>query len=194
MANLKKIVTFFLVITFVSLTWWIVYLFSVFPKYHHNPSNSQLNNSVIVVLTGGKGRFESGLDLLKRSNNGKMFVSGVYPKIDMKKKYLLNKNDEKYFDCCIFYGLKAKNTIGNVNEVKEWLNNHHSDVIYLISSYYHLPRTKLVFEKELPELKFFFVPVGFFVEENKKSIDSFFEFKLIIEEFFKILYLMIFGF
>ena len=103
-----------MVITFVSLTWWIIYLFSVFPKYHYSPDKSQLDNPIIVVLTGGKGRFESGLDLLKRSNNGKMFVSGVYPKIDMKKKYLLNKNDEKYFDCCIFYGLKAKNTIGNV--------------------------------------------------------------------------------
>ena len=194
MPNLKKIVIFFFIIAFVSLTWWIVYLFFVFPKYHYNQNNTQLNNPIVVVLTGGKGRFESGLDILKRSNDGKMFVSGVYPKIDMKKKYLLNKNDKKYFDCCIFYGFKAKNTLGNVNEVKEWLLDHNSDEIYLVSSYYHLPRTKLIFEKKLPSIKFYLIPVGFFVEENKKTVDSFCEFKLIIEEFFKILYLIIFGF
>lgn len=178
----------------VSVIWWLFYLFFVFPKYYYNQNTFKYNNPTIIVLTGGKGRFELGLDLLRNSNEGKMFISGVYPKIDMKKKYLKNPEDERYFDCCIFYGLQAKNTLENVQEVKKWIESNKTDIVYLVTSYYHLPRVKLIFEKTLPNIKLFLVPSGLLVEKNKKKKDSFFEFKIIIKEFFKILYLLVFGF
>ena len=169
MSNYKNIFFFFFTLLIVSIIWWLLYLFFVFPKYHYNQNSFKSNNPTIIVLTGGKGRFESGLDLLRKSNEGKMFISGVYPKIDMKKKYLKNPKDERYFDCCIFYGLQAKNTLENVQEVKDWIEFNKTDIVYLVTSYYHLPRVKLIFEKTLPNVEFFLVPSGLFVEKKKKK-------------------------
>lgn len=191
MFDYKKISLFFLILCLVSIAWWIFYLFSIFPKYHFKYQDSKLEQPTIIVLTGGKGRFETGFNLLKNSYQGNMFVSGVHPKINMKKKYLKSKDEEKFFDCCIRYGMQATSTIENVKEVKEWLDIEKKKA-YLVTSYYHLPRAKLIFEKEIPNTYFALVPAE--PSKNKKrNADNFFEFKVIIQEFFKIMYLIIFG-
>ena len=62
------------------------------------------------------------------------------------------------------------------------------DKLILVTSYYHLPRSMIIFEKKLPDLLIFPVKA-----ENKIDlVDEFiFHFRLIISEYFKVLYTII---
>jgi hypothetical protein len=46
-----------------------------------------------VVLTGGSGRLDAGLDLLVRGRAGKLFVSGVYRGLDVQRLLQLARPD-----------------------------------------------------------------------------------------------------
>ena len=186
----------FIVSTFViSLCWWFFYIFNIFPKYYFNENvNFDKDQSVIVVLTGGKGRFERGLSLLKEGKSSKMFVTGVFPGLDLKKKYINTDGDARLFECCIFNGSKAVNTIENASEVSEWLKNNPVNEIFLVSSYYHLPRSKIVFERYLSDIKVHLVKPSYPDFKRESILDMLFHFKVLSTEFLKILYLDLFKF
>ena len=90
---MKKILYFIISIIILSLIWWFQYLVNIFPLKYTLSVNQveQLNitseesNSAIIVLTGAKGRFEKGFTLLEKKISNKMFVSGVYPGVNLEK-------------------------------------------------------------------------------------------------------------
>ena len=72
------------------------------------------------------------------------------------------KNLKKiYWTVCVNFGAKAKNTIENAIEANQWLkDNSEITKIILITSYYHLPRSILIFEKKIKrKLEVFAIPV-----------------------------------
>ena len=77
MTKLGKAVFFIALTFFAGILWWAIFLFHTFPKNHYIEKNySQSGNVAIVVLTGGKGRIEKGIQLL---NNGYVAsCPGVY--------------------------------------------------------------------------------------------------------------------
>ena len=192
--NTKHIyfVTFLIV---VSIFWWFFYLLNIFPeKYYTKLENIKYNpKSVIIVLTGGKGRFEKGLSILKDNISEKLFVSGVFPGVDLKKKYISNTYESELFDCCIYYGNKAINTKENAAEVKEWIESNDIDTILLVSSYYHLPRSKIIFENEMPHINIFLIPSDDNFFESKEFLTHLFNLKLMVVEYSKIIFITIFG-
>ena len=134
-------------------------------------------------------RIEKGLSLLKKGFGEKLFISGVFKPSDIETKYGLRERQNDLFQCCIFFGQKAKNTIENAIEVKKWLEGSNEiQKLILVTSYYHVPRSMIIFEKKLPDLSIFPVKA-----ENKIDfIDGFiFHSKLIISEYFKFLYTII---
>ncbi len=190
----RKHLYFFIFLIITSIFWWFFYLLNIFPnKYHANMSHSLFDNSGIVVLTGGKGRFEKGFSLLKDNFSEKLFVSGVYPGLDLKKKYIFNDTEAQLFDCCVFYGNEALNTKQNSQEVKEWVRENEMENIYLVTSYYHLPRAKIIFEEDNPNLNILLVPADDKFFNSNKILTHIFNIKLIIIEYMKILYITIFG-
>jgi len=192
LSNIKKHCIFLSSIIIVSLTWWFFYLFLIFPKYYYDLNKFSKNTkSSIVVLTGGKGRFEKGLDLLKRGElSEKLFVSGVFSGSELRKKYALSEIDKKLFECCISFDNKATNTYQNVKEIKKWVEKNGMNEIFLISSYYHLPRVKILFEKKFPSLELNLVPVEENLFNTRYFLDFFFHIKVIFTEYIKILYIV----
>tara|TARA_B100001093_G_scaffold482643_1_gene514470 strand:- start:371 stop:913 length:543 start_codon:yes stop_codon:yes gene_type:complete len=176
-----------------SIVWWTFYLLNIFPeRYHAKKYNEFYSDSAIVVLTGGKGRFEKGFSLLRQKLSNKLFVSGVFPGVNLKKKSSLNTNDDKLFECCVYFDHKAVNTKENAEEVKKWLDKNAINNFYLVSSYYHLPRVKILFERKMPNKIIKLVAVEENLLDPKEIIDYIFNFKLIITEYFKILFIVIF--
>ena len=47
----------------------------------------------IVVLTGGSGRLDEGLDLLSRNFAKRLFVSGVYHGVDVERLVQISKRE-----------------------------------------------------------------------------------------------------
>ena len=84
MTKFKKILLFFFLATLASLIWWNIYLFDTFPKRYYLKEEYKPSSSVaIVVLTGGKGRIEKGIELLQNGYGEKLFISSVFSKNDI---------------------------------------------------------------------------------------------------------------
>ena len=194
MLNLRKHLIFLLSLLVIGIIWWFIYLIFIFPKHHYDLLGNKFNeNSAIVVFTGGKGRFEKGFNILKQNISKRLFISGVYPGIDLEKKYAFDDSDRKLFDCCISFDEKAINTIENVQEVKEWTKVNDINEVFLVSSYYHLPRIKILFEKIIPNLEVRIISTDDTLLLPKKSFVYLFHTKLILTEYFKVLFILFFG-
>tara|TARA_X000000950_G_scaffold287208_1_gene398616 strand:+ start:2453 stop:3043 length:591 start_codon:yes stop_codon:yes gene_type:complete len=184
--NFKKFIVFLISIIIITFVWWLILIFNTFPKkFYVNADSFESSKSVIVVLTGGKGRIDKGLELFE-SNYGKyLFISGVFKESEIKINiFVENKLIEK--DCCVIVDNKSKNTFENAFEVKRWLNEKN-DIknLILVSSYYHLPRSYIVFKKLIKDKDILLSPVNYKINFNKNII---FHVRLIILEYFKIIY------
>jgi uncharacterized SAM-binding protein YcdF (DUF218 family) len=169
---------------------WLIVLSVIFSKENNYSINNKTeNNSLIVVLTGGKGRIDKGLKLLRANKGRYLLISGVFEERNIKNKY----NITEYLgpnECCIFFEDKARNTIENAEQVELWIkkNEHSFNSIFLVTSYYHLPRSFLVFKKFFPNYDIIIVASENSLKVNK---EIFFHIKLIFSEFFKVFYTLV---
>ena len=192
MKSFKKIFSFFLLSLVAGFLWWTLQLINTFPKklYPINPSQKS-ENIGIVVLTGGKNRIEKGVDLLSKGYGDKLLISGVFMPSEIEAKFSLEKEKKDLFRCCIFFDQRSRNTLENAQEVDKWLKqNKDIKSIILVSSYYHLPRSIMIFEKEISS-KVRIYPKPAFQNINFRN-QFFFHLRLIISEYLKVLYTIIF--
>ena len=192
MINFKNIFLLIVTVICAGFIWWIIFLFNILPKNYYSKSfpNSSLNTGV-VVLTGGKMRIEKGMEILQKGYADKMFISGVFMPSEIETKFKIKKTKKDLLECCINYGEEAKNTIENAYEAKLWLkNNPVLTKIILITSYYHLPRSILIFERKIKKnVEIYAVPA---VEKVNLVEQPIFHLKLIVSEYFKVIYTLIF--
>ena len=191
MINFKNIFLILISIILVGFIWWIIFLFNILPKNYYSktfPDSSY--ETGIVVLTGGKMRIERGMEILQKGYAEKMFISGVFMPSEIETKFRIEKSKKDLLDCCINFGAEAKNTIENAVEVNQWLSENSEIIkIILITSYYHLPRSILMFEKKIDRnLEVFPVPA---VEKVNLLEQPFFHIKLITSEYFKVIYTLL---
>lgn len=106
--------------------------------------DTHTHTDAIVVLTGGRGRLETALDLLTEGLAAKLFVSGVYRGVDVAKLLELTQHAPKELSCCIGIG-EAENTIANASETRLWAVKNAVHSIRLVTSAYHMPRALLEF-------------------------------------------------
>lgn len=154
----KKILLNFLVIFFLwffGLVWFIQQI----PKSKNDfPASPEM---AIVVLTGGGGRLEYGLQLLAEHRGKVLFISGVGEKVTVSDILRLAPDDtvSKINESNIVIGHQAENTIGNAEEIKNWLKDMPYKKILLVTSNYHMPRSLLELSTALPSVTFIPAPV-----------------------------------
>lgn len=122
------------------------------------PENSA---DAIVVLTGGSGRLEYALQLMAEGKSNILFISGagkdvtlddVVRQAQSEVRGKINRNN-------IILGHQGENTIGNAEEIKEWLKNTNYKKIILVTSNYHIPRSLLELSTSLPQISIITAPV-----------------------------------
>jgi uncharacterized SAM-binding protein YcdF (DUF218 family) len=121
------------------------------------PSEDPQTTDAIVVLTGGSGRLEYGLQLLKAGKARKLFVSGV--RKGVTHDALLRKmvddpaaREGMIVDAGIMFGYDAEDTIGNAQETAEWMHREQYHSLRLVTSSYHMPRSMGEFRYAMPDL------------------------------------------
>ncbi|MEQ8665537.1 MAG: YdcF family protein [Rhodospirillales bacterium] len=99
----------------------------------------------VVVLTGGSGRLDEGVGLLRAGRADMLFVSGVYEGIDVR--YLLETvlSGDAGIEDRVEIG-NATNTIGNAEETAAWIREKGYRSLRLVTAAYHMPRSLLEFE------------------------------------------------
>lgn len=106
----------------------------------------------IVVLTGGSERLVEGLQLLREGKGRMLFVSGVNPEVGLGQLLRLAGNAFASARCCVVLGHEAENTRGNAEETARWMRKEGYKSLRLVTSWYHMPRSLLDFERAMPKI------------------------------------------
>jgi uncharacterized SAM-binding protein YcdF (DUF218 family) len=94
----------------------------------------------IVVLTGGAGRIDRGLQLLERKKARRMLISGVAPTVRPIELADRTGRDPALFECCIDLGRESVDTRSNAEETARWLDKYKFHSMRLVTTDWHMPR------------------------------------------------------
>lgn len=171
----KKIMIFILCLFLTYIGGFVVFAFNL--NFKDTAPNQPTD--AIIVLTGETKRITEGIKELAKGHSNKLFISGIHRQSSLEKvidktisdlqKTNLLKNSRDGLKAKISTG-RAENTIENGLESARWIKQNNIQSIRLITSYYHMPRSRLIFDKYIPNIEIIEHPVLF--SENKPSIFS----------------------
>jgi uncharacterized SAM-binding protein YcdF (DUF218 family) len=106
----------------------------------------------VVVLTGGRQRLDTGLELLAEGKAKKLLVSGVHPGIELAELLRVSPRQPEWLTCCIVLGYEAESTRGNAAETAAWMRREGFRSLRLVTAAYHMPRSLLELHRAMPEV------------------------------------------
>ena len=125
------------------------------PKIIEEPTR---RTDAIIVLTGGSGRLEEGLNLLELNMAKRLFVSGVYRGLEVKTLFKMFKRNPQGLESRIGIGT-ATNTLGNALETADWFRGRGFKSMRLVTAAYHMPRSLIEFKHAIPNAQIIAHPV-----------------------------------
>lgn len=120
---------------FLGLTWFAIFL----PQ----PANVSIKTDAVVVLTGGPGRLQRGIEIVSAGEAKRMMVSGVDPSVRRAELEEAVNIPRKLSRCCIDLDKASVDTISNARETARWLAGHEYKSVRLVTSDWHLLRAEL---------------------------------------------------
>ncbi len=115
-------------------------------------ADTRTRTDAIVVLTGGSGRLEEGLRLLKEGYAPVLFVSGVNPKVTRRDLQRLLGPAGSALGKRILVGYRAEHTRGNAIETAMWANAQGLRSLRLVTANYHMRRSLFELSSALPNV------------------------------------------
>jgi uncharacterized SAM-binding protein YcdF (DUF218 family) len=128
------------IVSLILLAWMLG--FGLFTVSLPGPAAGEMTDAV-VVLTGGKGRIERGLDVLEQRQAQRMLVSGVDPSVREGELATLQGAPLALFKCCVDLGKEAVDTRTNADEAARWLGKRGYKSVRLVTTDWHMPRARL---------------------------------------------------
>ncbi|HEV2334851.1 MAG TPA: YdcF family protein [Stellaceae bacterium] len=123
------------------------------------PVHRSIGTDAIVVLTGGRLRLETGLELFAAGTAKKLFISGVNQRVDRGELLRALGPLAEHAACCIALGHEADNTVGNARETANWMRGEGYRSLRLVTSWYHMRRGLLEFGRAMPRVTIVAHPV-----------------------------------
>ena len=185
-----KRLKFFILISIFSVIMFWMGGFIIFDTYIKKSQNNTAKTDAIVVLTGGKNRIAEALRLLNEDMAEFLIISGVNDKVSIKElqaqnKTLIMKNQER-----IIIGREAANTNQNAIEVSDAIRRNNVRTVRLVTSYYHMPRSKEEILAHNPDMEIIIHPV-YSQNVSSKWWKKWNSFKLIASEYNKFVFVYI---
>ena len=134
-----------------GLAWFVVSSLAI--------RGDSIPTDAIVVLTGGRLRLETGLQLLTAGAAKKLFISGVNQRVDREELLRTLGPVAGRAACCIALGHEADNTFGNARETANWMLEEGYHSLRLVTSWYHMRRALLEFDRAMPQVTIIAYPV-----------------------------------
>lgn len=113
----------------------------------------------IIVLTGGKARIETALQLLQDRRGARLLISGVHPTTKRQALQRFTHADPQLFACCVDLDRSALNTIGNAVESAKWIKEHNFKRVFVVTNNYHIPRSILELSRQIENVELIPYPV-----------------------------------
>src|SRR5689334_4018811 len=102
-----------------------------------------------VVLTGGPGRIEHAVDVLKDHKAARLLIAGADPSVTKRDLARRLGGDRKLVACCVDLGSESVDTRSNAEEAGRSLDAHHFQSVRLITNDWHMRRARYEFERAL---------------------------------------------
>jgi len=120
----------------------------------------------IVVLTGGGGtRIRAAAALLAKSRGKRLLISGVHSAVQPDEIQYLFHLPPKAMQCCVDLGYRARDTLGNADEIAAWAQARHYRHLIVVTSTYHMPRALIELRASMPDAQL----VPFPVKDNRHN-------------------------
>ncbi len=111
----------------------------------------EMQTDAIVVPTGGKGRIDRGLELLRDGQAKQLLVTGVDPDVKPNEFAAEYEVSPRLMQCCITLGFAAMDTQGNAVETAEWIEDRQVTSLRLVTTDWHMRRAALELDSAIPE-------------------------------------------
>jgi len=136
-----------MILRFLSLL-LLVYLlgFIFFGVTLAGPAGDQRTDAA-VVITGGPGRIEHAMDVLKKGQAKRLLISGVDPSVTKKDLAARLGGMAPLLKCCVDLGTESVDTRSNAEEAKRWMDSHRFHSFRLITSDWHMRRANYEFRR-----------------------------------------------
>ena len=102
-----------------------------------------------VVITGGPGRIEHGVEVLASGGAKRLLVAGADPAVTKGDLVRLLGIRERLVQCCVDLGSESVDTRSNAEEAQRWLQRRGYKSLRLITSDWHMRRARYEFRKVL---------------------------------------------
>ena len=103
----------------------------------------------IVVITGGSGRIEHGVEVLADGKGKRLLVAGADPAVTKADLIRRLGGRRKLVQCCVDLGSESVDTRSNAEETRRWLERRRYRSLRLITSDWHMRRARYEFSREL---------------------------------------------
>jgi uncharacterized SAM-binding protein YcdF (DUF218 family) len=102
-----------------------------------------------VVLTGGSGRIEHAIDVLREDKAKRLLVAGADPSVTKRDLARRIPGSSDLLRCCVDLGSESVDTRSNAEEASRWLTRHGFHSLRLITSDWHMRRARYEFRRVL---------------------------------------------
>jgi uncharacterized SAM-binding protein YcdF (DUF218 family) len=110
------------------------------------PAGDQ-HTEAAVVITGGPGRIEHAMDVLKKGEAKRLLISGVDPSVTKRDLAVRIGGDAPLLACCVDLGTESVDTRSNAEEAKRWMDKHNFQSFRLITNDWHMRRASYEFRR-----------------------------------------------
>jgi uncharacterized SAM-binding protein YcdF (DUF218 family) len=151
--TIRKVATSMIIVVGIIFGGYILYVATIL--MWSSPKNIE-SHDAIIVLTGSKGRIETGFGLLLDDKAPRMLISGVQNNTtfdDLITANITHLNDAQItlirHHCCIELDYIADTTATNAIETAKWIKANNIQKFILVTSVSHMPRAYLQFHNTI---------------------------------------------
>ena len=125
--------------------------FALFMLSLGKPLDSGVRTDAIVVPTGGAGRIDRGIALIRARSAKRMLITGADPTVRPIELAVQYNTSPRLFRCCIDLGHDAVDTRSNADETAAWVRARGYKSVRLVTADWHIARAKLELSNALGE-------------------------------------------
>lgn len=103
----------------------------------------------VVVVTGGPGRIEHAMDVLRERKAKRLLVAGADPSVTKGDIVRRIGGSRALVQCCVDLGSESVDTRSNAEEAARWVSAKGFRSVRLITSDWHMRRARYEFERVL---------------------------------------------
>ncbi|MEM9277552.1 MAG: YdcF family protein, partial [Pseudomonadota bacterium] len=108
---------------------------------------------------GENDRIASAIKLLHAKHGKRLLISGVNHKVSKGVLKHSLEADPVAFSCCVDLDYLSMDTRGNAENASYWAEYHDYKILIIVTSDYHMPRSLLVMQREMPQVRLIPAPV-----------------------------------